>query len=70
MQSTNCLKKVEECSVVPLQLIGSMALGAWVDNINMHLGEIGWDVMDWTDLVQDRDQWMALVNTELNLRVP
>jgi hypothetical protein len=27
----------------------------WVDNIKMHLKEIGWDGMDWIDLVQDRD---------------
>jgi hypothetical protein len=38
----------------------------WVDNIKMDLGEIGWDGMDWTDLAQDRDQWMALVNTVMN----
>jgi hypothetical protein len=24
--------------------------------------------MDWIDLAQDRDQWMALVNTVMNLR--
>jgi hypothetical protein len=28
----------------------------WVDNIEMDLREIGWGGMDWTDLVQDRDQ--------------
>jgi hypothetical protein len=26
--------------------------------------------MDWIDLAQDRDQWGALVNTEMNLQVP
>jgi hypothetical protein len=36
----------------------------------MNLREIGWDVMDWIDLAQDRDRWRALVNTVMNLRVP
>jgi hypothetical protein len=26
--------------------------------------------MDWIDLAQDRNQWRALVNTIMNLRVP
>jgi hypothetical protein len=34
----------------------------------MDLREIGWGVMDWIDLAQDRDQWKALVNTVMNLR--
>jgi hypothetical protein len=42
----------------------------WVDNIKMNLGEIEWDGMDWINLAQDRDQWRALVNTVMNLRVP
>jgi hypothetical protein len=36
----------------------------------MDLKEIGWGGIDWTDLVQGRDQWRALVNTVMNLRVP
>jgi hypothetical protein len=41
----------------------------WVDNIKMDLKEIGWDGMDWIDLGHDRNQWRALVNTVMNLRV-
>jgi hypothetical protein len=41
-----------------------------VDNIKKDLIEIGWDRVDWIDLAQDRDQWRALVNTVMNLRVP
>jgi hypothetical protein len=42
----------------------------WVNNIKMDLREIGWYGMHWIDLAQDRDQWRALVNTVMNLRVP
>jgi hypothetical protein len=42
----------------------------WEDNIRMDLREIGWDGMYWIDVAQDRDQWRALVNTVMNLRVP
>jgi hypothetical protein len=41
-----------------------------VDNVEMDLREIGWDGMNWIDMAQNRDQWRALVNTVLNLRVP
>jgi hypothetical protein len=42
----------------------------WEDNIRIDLREIGWGGMDWIDLAWDRDQWRALVNTVMNLRVP
>jgi hypothetical protein len=42
----------------------------WVDNIKMDLREIGSAGVDWIDLAQDREQWRALFNTVMNLRVP
>jgi hypothetical protein len=42
----------------------------WVDNIKMDLKEIGWGDMNWIDQAQGRDQWRALMNTVMKLRVP
>jgi hypothetical protein len=42
----------------------------WLDNIRMHLVEVGWGEVDWIGLAQDRDRWRALVKLVLNLRVP
>jgi hypothetical protein len=36
----------------------------------MDLREIGWNGIDWIELAHDRDEWRALVNTVMNLRVP
>jgi hypothetical protein len=41
-----------------------------VDNIKLDLREIGWDGMDSIYLAQDGNQWRALVNTIMILRVP
>jgi hypothetical protein len=41
----------------------------WEDGIRMDLREISWLSVEWIQLVQDRDQWRALVNTVMNLRV-
>jgi hypothetical protein len=29
---------------------------SWMDKIKMDLREVGWDVMDWIDLAENRDQ--------------
>jgi hypothetical protein len=35
--------------------------------LKMHLREIWWGSVDGIDLVQDKDQWRALVNSTVNL---
>jgi hypothetical protein len=42
----------------------------WMYNIKMDLRERGWDGMNWLDLAKDKDQWMVLVETIMNCRVP
>ena len=42
----------------------------WEDNIRMDLEEIGINTSNWVDSDQDKDNWRALVNAELSLRVP
>jgi hypothetical protein len=40
----------------------------WED-IRPYLRETGWEGVDWIHLAQDKDEWQALVNTVMNLRV-
>jgi hypothetical protein len=53
---------------------GMMPLGTcrrrWEDSIGMDLREIWWEGVDWIHLDQNRDQWRALVNAVMNVRVP
>jgi hypothetical protein len=42
----------------------------WKDNIRTDLRETEWDIVNWIHVVQDRDQWRALVNTVKNLVFP
>ena len=42
----------------------------WEDDIRMDLKVIGFNTKNWVDTAQDRDSWIVLVSTELNLRVP
>jgi hypothetical protein len=70
--STNGEKR-NACRILVGKAEGKRPLGGprrrWADSIIMDLREIGWDGMDRIDLAQDRDQWRALVNTVMNLRV-
>jgi hypothetical protein len=40
------------------------------NNIKTDINEMGWEGVNRFHLAQDRNQWRALVNTEINLRVP
>jgi hypothetical protein len=66
--------KRNACRILVGKPEGKRPLGrtrhGWEDNIKMDLKGIGWGGMDWIDLAQDRDQWKALVNTVMTLRVP
>jgi hypothetical protein len=70
---TNGTKK-NACRMLVGKPEGKRPLGRprcmWVNNIKRDLRETVWDVWDWIDLVQDMDQWRAVVNTVMNLRVP
>jgi hypothetical protein len=67
-------EKRNACRILVGMSEGNRPLGRprrrWMDNIKMDLREIGRDGMDCIDLAQNRDQWRALVNTVMNLRVP
>jgi len=38
--------------------------------LKMDLQEVGYEGMDWINVVQDRDRWWVLVNVVMNLPVP
>lgn len=41
----------------------------WEENIKIYLRETEWERFSWISLAQDGDEWRALVNTPLKLRV-
>jgi hypothetical protein len=42
----------------------------WEDDIKLGLKGIGPEGVDFIHLVQDTDQWQALMNTVMNIRIP
>jgi hypothetical protein len=67
-------EKKNACGILGIKIKGDRPLERprhrWEDNIKMDLRVLGWGPMDWIHLAEDRDQWLALVNTVMNLRVP
>jgi hypothetical protein len=43
-------------------------LQLYLDMTKRDIKEIGWEVVDWLDLPQDRDKWQFIAN--MNLSVP
>jgi hypothetical protein len=43
----------------------------WEEGVRIDIGEIAWGegIIEWIQLTTDRDQWWALVNAVMNLRV-
>jgi len=41
----------------------------WEDNNKINLQELGWGGVDWIELAQDEDRWLALMNAVMNFRI-
>jgi len=68
-----CIEAMRNAYIILVQKLGGKrALGRpmhrWEDNISMDVREVGWEVMDWIHLAQERGQWWALQNTVMNLQ--
>ena len=42
--------------------------GRWENDIKVGFQEIGCEGVDWTDLAQDKDKWLAIVNQKTQIR--
>lgn len=40
------------------------------DNIKMDLKKIEWEGVDWIYLAHNRDRWMAVASTVMNILIP
>jgi hypothetical protein len=41
----------------------------WEDSVKIHLQEVGYEVVDWIEVAEDRNRWRALVNAVMNVWV-
>ena len=61
------------CRVLVGKSEGNTPLGRprrrWEGNIKMDLQEVGCGGMDWIELAQDRDRWVAVANLITYLRI-
>jgi hypothetical protein len=42
----------------------------WKDNIQTDLQEMGWEGVDWINLAENREKWMAFVNMVMKFWLP
>jgi hypothetical protein len=42
----------------------------WDDYIKISLKEVGYEVVNWSHLAEDRDHWQPTVNIVMNLWIP
>jgi hypothetical protein len=69
MENRRCLYRVFVSKSEGKRPLGRLR-PRWEDNIKMDLQEVGFRVMDWIDVAQDRERWRTLVNAVKNFRVP
>jgi hypothetical protein len=73
MARSKHVEKRNACRVSVAKPEGKRSLGKprsnWKNNIKINLREKGWGGMDWIHLAEDREEWRALVNTVMDLRV-